>query len=96
LPSGLLMLALVYGYSSLAHLPAVVAIRHGVLAAVAALLLLTMHRFARSTLTTPTAQALSLGAFVGVGFLHINLVWVVIGAGVLGMTLLTVRRRHAE
>jgi len=92
LPSGLLMLALAYGYSSLAHLPAVVAVRRGVLAAVVALLLLTMYRLARSTLTTPTAQALSLGAFVVVGLLHISSVWVVIGAGALGMTLLTARR----
>ena len=92
LPSGLLMLALAYGYSSLAHFPAVVAIRHGVLAAVVALLLLTMHQLARSTLTTPTAQALALGAFVVVGLLHINSAWVVIGAGVLSMTLLTARR----
>jgi chromate transporter len=92
LPSGLLMLALAYGYSSLAHLPAVVAVRRGVLAAVVALLLLTMYRLARSTLTTPTAQALSLGAFVVVGLLHTSSVWVVIGAGALGMTLLTARR----
>lgn len=92
LPSGLLMLALAYGYSSLAHLQAVVAVRRGVLAAVVALLLLTMYRLARSTLTTPTAQALSLGAFVVVGLLHISSVWVVIGAGALGMTLLTARR----
>ena len=92
LPSGLLMLALAYGYSSLRHSPAVVAIRHGVLAAVVALLLLTMYRLARSTLTTPRARALSVGAFVLVGLLHINSAWVVVGAGVLGMTLLTARR----
>lgn len=92
LPSALLMLALAYGYSALAHLPALVPIRRGVLAAVVALLLLTLYRLARPVLTTPTTRVLSLGAFVVVSFLQVNAVWVVIAAGVLGMTGLTRRR----
>lgn len=92
LPSALLMLALAYGYSALAHLPALVPIRRGVLAAVVALLLLTLYRLARPVLTTPTTRVLSLGASVVVGFLQVNAVWVVIAAGVLGMTGLTRRR----
>jgi chromate transporter len=89
LPSALLMMILAYGYSSVARLPGIETTRRGVLAAVVALLLVTMYRLARPTLTSPAKQGVSLGAFLAVGFLHVSAVWVVIAAGVLGIVLLT-------
>ena len=84
-PSAVLMALLGYGYSHIAQVPAVIAIRRGVLATVVALLLLTMYRLAKPILRTPLTIGLALAAFVLVAFLHAGAVPVVIGAGALGI-----------
>jgi chromate transporter len=85
LPSAALMTLLGYGYSHVAHLPALMAVRRGVLAAVVGLLLVTMYRLAKPVLTAPLPIGLALGAFVIVAFLRVNVVFVVIAAGILGL-----------
>jgi len=85
LPSVVLMLALAYGYSRFADVPALVPMRRGVLAAVVGLLLLTMYNLAKPVLRTPRTIALALGAFAVVAALQISVAWVVIAAGLFGL-----------
>jgi chromate transport protein ChrA len=66
-----------YGYTRIAQTPAVVA-----------LLLLTMQRLARPVLTTPLAVTLALAAFTLVTARHVNVVSVVVGAGLIGIAVL--------
>jgi chromate transporter len=85
LPSFVLMVALAYGYSHLAAVPATVAVRRGVLAGVVGLLLLTMHRLAKPVLATPFSIALAVGAFAVTALAGIGVVWVVVAAGLIGV-----------
>jgi chromate transporter len=85
LPSVLLMVALAYGYLQVATLPAIVSIRRGVVAVVSALLLVTMSRLARQTVTTPLARALAIGGFFVVILLPSGSPIVVVAAGFLGI-----------
>ena len=85
LPSFVLMLGLAWGYAHLAGVPAATAIRRGVLAGVAALLLLTMSRLAKPALTGPLPRALALGGFAVVAFWQVSAVWVVVAAGLIGI-----------
>jgi chromate transporter len=87
LPSVVLMLALAYGYARVADVPALAAMRRGVLSAVVALLLLTMYRLAKPALRTSASIGLAFGAFVMVAWLHLGVVWVVIGAGLFGVAI---------
>ena len=79
------MLALAYAYSHLPTGPAAAPIRRGVLAGVAALLLLTMYRLAKPVLTAPLPIALALGGFAIVALLQVSAVWVVVAAGLVGV-----------
>ncbi|MFI5325891.1 MAG: chromate transporter [Candidatus Rokuibacteriota bacterium] len=88
LPSAALMLFFAWSYTHVAHLPAVAAVRQGVLAVVVALLLVTLQRLAKPVLTTPLAVALALAAFILVAGFRINSVITVVAAGVLGIALM--------
>jgi len=95
LPSTLLMLLLAYGYGHIAGVPWAVPVRRGILAAVAALLLLTMQRLARPVLTTPMTIGIAVAAFGVVAGLHVSAIWAVVGAGLFG-TLTTRRESNAH
>lgn len=85
IPSVMVMLVLSYGYAYAAALPAVSFVRRGVLAAVVGLLLLTTYRLGTPVLATPLAIGLALAAFLAGAALHINAVWIVFAAGVIGV-----------
>jgi chromate transporter len=85
LPSAVLMTALAYGYSRVAHLPALMSVRRGVLAAVVALLLLTLYRLARPVLATPLTVGLAVASFAVVAFAHVSVVFVVVTAGIVSL-----------
>ena len=83
LPSAIVMLALSYGYTQLARVPAASGLR-GVLAVVVGLLLVTLYRLGHPVLKTPLAIALAAAAFVIVT-LQVHAAWVVVAAGVTGV-----------
>lgn len=93
LPSAALMLALGYGYSHVADLPAVAPLRRGVLAAVVGLLLLTLHRLAAPVISSLGARSLALGAFLFVALLGVSAALAVVAAGALGVAAARVRGR---
>jgi chromate transporter len=84
-PSVLLMVALAYGYLHVATLPSLESVRRGVVAVVTALLLATMSRLARQTITTPLARAVAIGGFFVAMLLPSSSPVVVVVAGVLGV-----------
>lgn len=85
LPSAIMMLAFGYGYSHVPSVPAVIGARRGLLAAVVALLVLTVYRLAKPVLTGPLSIGLGVIAFVLVAVLQLSAALVVVGAGVVGM-----------
>jgi chromate transporter len=85
LPAAVLMIALASGYERIASLPAIVSVRRGVLAAVAAILLVTMGRLGRPLATGWLPVALGVGALVAVAVFRIGAPWVVLAAGVIGV-----------
>jgi chromate transporter len=85
LPSALAMVVLGYGYVHADALPGFAAVRRGVVTVVIALLLGTMARLARQTLTATSARLLAVVAFAMVVALPSASPWVVVGAGLLGM-----------
>lgn len=90
LPSTVLMLILAYGYAHVEGVPWAMPVRRGILAAVVALLLVTMQRLAKPVLTTPMTIGIAVAAFGVVAGLHVSAVWAVVGAGLFGI--LTSRR----
>ena len=88
LPSAALMMLFAYGYSRMAHMPAIVSARRGVLTVVVALLLLTMYRLAKPLLTTPITIGLALAAFILVAGFHLSVILVVVAAGLLGIAVM--------
>jgi chromate transport protein ChrA len=93
-PAAVAMLALAYGYTTIAQTSSVVAMRRGVLAVVVALLLLTMSRLGRPTLTTPSTTLIAVAAFVLVAGFQVSAALVVATAGILAVGV-TWRERHA-
>jgi chromate transporter len=85
LPSAAAMLALAYGYAQVAALPAAASATRGLLAAVVGLLLLTLFRLAHTTVTTPLARGLALAAFAAGTGLQVNVAWIVLAAGLVGI-----------
>lgn len=88
LPSALFMALFAYGYSHIAHMPAIVSARRGVLSVVAALLLLTMYRLAKPILTTPVTVGIALVSFILVAGFHLSVVLVVVVTGLLGIAVM--------
>lgn len=85
LPSAAAMLFLAYGYAQVVALPAAASVTRGLLAAVVGLLLLTLFRVARTTVTTSLGRVLALAAFaIGTG-LPANVAWIVLAAGLVGL-----------
>lgn len=85
LPSVILMIALAYGYLHVASMPALVGVRRGVVAVVVALLLVTMSRLVRQSVTTGPARVLAAGAFFVVVLFPNASAAVVVTAGVVGI-----------
>jgi chromate transporter len=85
LPSAVFMFVLAAGYDRIAALPATASIRQGILAAVVALLVITMERLARPLMTSLLPIALGVTAFLVVLLLNISAVWAVVGAGIVGI-----------
>ncbi len=72
LPSAIAMLALSYGYTQLARLPAAGSGVRGMLAVVVGLLLVTLSRVGRPVLRTPLALALAAAAFIVVVAMQVH------------------------
>lgn len=85
LPSAVLMLLLVLGYAQIATLPALVSIRRGVLAAVVALLIVSMERLSRPLITGSVPVAVGVGAFLLVLTFNVSAVWAVLLAGFISL-----------
>ena len=85
LPSAVLMALLATGYAATTDSPALVGVRQGVLAAVVAVLLVTMERLARPLITGWLPVVTGIVSFLLVLVLSISAVWVVIASGVVGM-----------
>lgn len=77
------MLALSYGYTQLARLPAAGSGVRGMLAVVVGLLLVTLSRVGRPVLRTPLALALAAAAFIVVVAMQVHAV--VLAAGFIGV-----------
>ena len=84
-PSAIAMLALSYGYTQLARLPAAGSGVRGMLAVVVGLLLVTLARLGRPAFRAPLAIALAVAAFVVVAALQVHAAWVVLAAGFIGV-----------
>ncbi|MCF7687088.1 MAG: chromate efflux transporter [Cephaloticoccus sp.] len=85
LPSVGLLWGLGWIYVSFGEVPAVVAVFHGLKAAVLAIVISALLRVAQRALKTPVAWALATAAFVGLYFLHLPFPLIVIGALTLGL-----------
>lgn len=85
LPSAVLMVVLAAGYDRIAALPAAASIRQGVLAAVVALLVITMERLGRPLMTGLLPIVLGAAAFLVVLALNVSAVWAVVAAGIVGV-----------
>ena len=85
LPSATAMLALSYGYTEIARLPAAGSGVRGILAVVVGLLLVTLSRLGRPVLRTPLALGIAAAAFVVVVALQVHAAWVVLAAGFIGV-----------
>jgi chromate transporter len=85
LPSAVFMTALAAGYDRIAGLPATAAIRQAVLAAVVALLVITMERLGRPLMTGLLPIVVGVVALLVVLVLNVSAVWAVVGAGIVGM-----------
>lgn len=85
LPSATLMVALSYGYTQLACLPAVASGGRGMLAVVVGLLLVALYRLGQPVLRTPLGIVVAVAAFVIVASFQVHAAWVVLGAGVVGL-----------
>jgi chromate transporter len=85
LPSAIGMLAVSYGYTELARLPAAGSGVRGMLAVVTGLLLVTLYRLGRPVLRTPLAFGLAATAFIVVVTMQVHAAWVVLAAGCIGM-----------
>lgn len=87
LPAFLLMLALAIAYELITGLladAAAPALR-GLTAAVAGILVVTIYRLAKPTITTVAGGAIALAACAVGIFLRINPAWIVLTAGILGI-----------
>lgn len=85
LPSAVVMALLAAAYAETPARPELGAIRAGVLAAVVALLVVTLERFGRPLLTGCPPIATAVAAFLAVLVVDVNAVWVVVAAGVVGV-----------
>ena len=85
LPSAVFMTVLAAGYDRIAALPATAAIRQGILAAVVALLVITMERLGRPLMTSLLPIVLGVAALLVVLVFNVSAVWAVVAAGIVGM-----------
>jgi chromate transporter len=88
-PSALMMLLLVAGYVAAAALPSFRPAVNGLTAAVVGILLATTYRLGRSNIKEPLTLGLGVLAFVAGAFLGINAAFIVVGAGVIGIFMLS-------
>jgi chromate transporter len=85
LPSVAVMLVLAYSYGQIAEVPAIAAVRRGLLAAVVGLLILTTYRLAQPLLTGVVPVLVALGAFAITAITQANAAWIVLAAGAVGV-----------
>lgn len=87
LPSMFVLLALSLVYVKFGNLPWVAAMFNGLKPAVIALVVMALHRVARSALRTPLQVGVAAAAFAGMFFFDVSLLLVMLGAVVLGIIL---------
>ena len=83
------MIALAAGYDRIAALPATAAIRQGILAAVVALLVITMERLGRPLMTSLLPIVLGVAALLVILVFNISAVWAVVAAGIVPRAMTT-------
>ena len=88
-PSAVMMVLLVAGYVAAADLPLFGPAVKGLTAAVVGILLATTYRLGRSNIKEPLTLALGVAAFLIGVFLAINAAVIVVGAGVIGILMLS-------
>lgn len=88
-PSALMMLLLVAGYVAAAALPVFGPAVNGLTAAVVGILLATTYRLGRSNIKEPLTLGLGVAAFLAGVFLGTNAALIVVGAGVIGIFMLS-------
>src|ERR1700733_3068684 len=87
LPSMFVLLALSLVYVKFGNLPWVAAMFNGLKPAVIALVVMALHRVARSALRTPLQGGVAAAAFAGMFFFDVSLLLVMLGVVVLGIVL---------
>ncbi|HEV8721413.1 MAG TPA: chromate transporter [Candidatus Binatia bacterium] len=95
-PSALMMLLLVAGYIAAAALPIFGPTVNGLTAAVVGILLATTYRLGRSNIKEPLTLVLGVVAMLGGAFLGINAALIVVGAGVIGIFMLSVAAQQQK
>ena len=90
LPGVLAMVALAAGYVAVSAVPAIVPAVQGLTAAAVGLLLATAYRLGRRSITLrqPLTAALGVAAFVAGALLGVNVAFIVLAAGLLGVLFL--------
>lgn len=88
-PSALMMVLLVAGYAAAVELPFFGPAVNGLTAAVVGILLATTYRLGRSNIKEPLTLLLGIAAFIAGVFLEVNAALIVVGAGVIGIPLLS-------
>jgi chromate transporter len=85
-PAIVLLLGLSWLYATFGSLPAVSGVLQGLKAAVLALVLQALVRIGRRALHTPLHVTLAVAAFVALEFLGVPFPWIVLAAGVVGLS----------
>ena len=87
LPSMFVLLALSLMYVRFGNLPLVAAMFNGLKPAVIALVVIALHRLARTTLRGPFEASVAAAAFTALFFFQVSLLWVMLSTLVLGILL---------
>ncbi|MBQ2063391.1 MAG: chromate transporter [Firmicutes bacterium] len=96
LPSFLIILAIANILLRVGDNPYLAGAFTGIKAAVCGLILATVIRLGKNNLKDAFGWIIALAAFVLIVFLQVNVVWVILGAAVLGIAWTLVRKTHPE
>lgn len=96
LPSFLIILAIANILLRVGDNPYLAGAFTGIKAAVCGMILATVIRLGKNNLKDAFGWIIALAAFVLIVFLQVNVVWVILGAAVLGIAWMLVRKTHSE
>jgi len=95
LPSFLIILAIANILLRVGDNPYLAGAFTGIKAAVCGMILATVIRLGKNNLKDAFGWIIALAAFVLIVFLQVNVVWVILGAAVLGIAWMLVRKSHS-